>query len=43
MEELEWMKNVYKSPLGIIGMTYVVIFPLGIVFALISALILKKK
>ena len=42
-EELEWMKNVYKSPLGIIGMTYVEIFPLGIVFALISALILKKK
>jgi hypothetical protein len=22
-EELEWMKGVYKSPLGIIGMTYV--------------------
>jgi hypothetical protein len=42
-EELEWMKGVYKSPLGIIGMTYVEIFPLGIVFALISALILKKK
>lgn len=42
-EELEWMKSVYKSPLGIIGMTYVEIFPLGIVFALISALILKKK
>ena len=42
-EELEWMKDVYKSPLGIIGMTYVEIFPLGIVFTLISALILKKK
>ena len=42
-EELEWMKGVYKSPLGIIGMTYVEIFPLGIVAALISALILKKK
>ena len=42
-EELEWMKGVYKSPLGIIGMTYVEIFPLGIVVAIISALILKKK
>lgn len=42
-EELKWMKKVYSSPLGIIGMTYVEIFPLGIVFTLISALILKKK
>ena len=42
-EELEWMKGVYTSPFGIIGMTYVEIFPLGIVVALVSALILKKK
>jgi hypothetical protein len=42
-EELEWMKGVYKSPLGIIGMTYVEILPLGIVAALVSAFILKKK
>lgn len=42
-EELEFYKKVYQSPVGIIGMTYVEIFPLGIIFALISALILKKK
>ena len=41
--KLAFMKNVYNSPLGIIGMTYVEIFPLGIVFAIISALVLKKK
>lgn len=41
--KLDWMKEAYKSPFAIIGLTYAEIFPLGIIVALIGSLILKKK
>lgn len=42
-EEVKWMKEVYQSPLGIIGMTYVEILPLGTLITLIASLFLKRK
>ena len=41
--QMNQMKEWYKNPLMIILLTYIEIFPIGIIISLISALFLKKK
>lgn len=41
-EEVKWMKEIYQSPIGIIGMTYVEILPFGTVVTLLNALVQNR-
>lgn len=43
IDEINQMKESYKNPLFVIGMTYFEILPIGIVFSTISALLIKKR
>ena len=41
--QLQEYKNIYKTPLGVFGVTLMEPLPVGILGALVSAFILKKK
>lgn len=41
MAEMEWMREAYRNPLMRVGFTFIEIFPVGFVVALISAALLR--
>lgn len=42
-EKMNWYKDMYKSPVMVVLLTYMEVFPIGLIISLISALILKRK
>lgn len=43
IKTIDQYKEMYKNPLWVMALTFMEVFPLGFVVALISALVLKKK
>jgi Protein of unknown function (DUF4199) len=43
LAELQQFKDIYKTPLGVFAVTLIEPFPVGVLGALVSAFILKKK
>ena len=41
--EMEKFRNLYRNPVVQVGVTFLEIFPVGLLITLISAAILKKK
>ncbi|WP_448702683.1 DUF4199 domain-containing protein [Mucilaginibacter sp. AW1-3] len=42
-EQMAGYANLYKTPIGVIALTYLEVLPVGLIIALIAALILKRK
>ena len=42
-QEMQMIFSYYDTWLGLIGITFIEIFPIGLIVALISALVLKRK
>jgi len=42
-DDMAMYVNMYKNPFGVVVLTYLEVLPIGIVIALIAALILKRK
>jgi ethanolamine transporter EutH len=42
-DEMATFKNLYRNPLAVVAVTYLEVLPIGVIVALISALILKRK
>lgn len=43
LEQLQQFKDIYKTPIGVFGITLMEPLPIGVLGALVSAFILKKK
>jgi pheromone shutdown protein TraB len=43
VKEMDTFKEMYKNPLFVVLITYAEVLPIGLVVALVSALVLKKK
>lgn len=43
MSQMDFSRKMYKTPFGVILLTYMEILPVGLVVTLISALILKRR
>ncbi len=43
MRQMDQYKEMYKSPIGVILLTYMEVLPVGLLVTLVSALIIKRK
>jgi pheromone shutdown protein TraB len=42
-KDMNAFKEMYKNPLMVVLLTYAEILPLGLIFSLLSAILIKKK